>query len=90
MENAVTSSILQGRPYGGVAILINKVLESCIEIKLINASERFIMISLGETIFVNVYFLPSSSQTATAVDTILNEISGILLGLSELEFSFWR
>jgi len=74
----VTSSILQGRPYGGVAILINKVVASSLELKVINASERFIIISLGKTIFVNVYFPPTSSLVVTAVDTILNEISGIL------------
>ena len=78
MEDAVTTSVLRGRPYGGVAILVNKSLTCYLRIKLIKALERTVLISLGNTIFVNVYLPYKSPTVVTEVENILDEISGLL------------
>ena len=53
MELCVQSGPLFGRPFGGVAILVsNKLLSMC---ELIHAAERFIVLKVSDTLFINVY-----------------------------------
>ena len=78
MDRAVSQSILQGRPYGGVAILANKNLISSVKIEMIHAAERVVIISIGNTILINVYFPPASATTASIIGNILDEVSGLL------------
>ena len=62
MRSIVESGVFYGRPYSGVAVLVNKNLQYCTEI--LCPAERFIVL-----LIINVYF-PSSGT----ID-ILSEIS---------------
>ena len=53
MDDVISRGILRGRPFGGVAIIVrNNLVVQC---KLIAKSERFIAISIGRVIFINIY-----------------------------------
>jgi len=54
MDKEVNSTILKGRPYGGVAILVkNDLISNC---QLAFCSERIVSIRIGKSLFTNVYF----------------------------------
>jgi hypothetical protein len=53
MSDAVARGVLHGRPFGGVAILCKKRLLKCTEI--IIASERSVIVRIGDILIVNVY-----------------------------------
>jgi len=56
MELCVQFGPLVGRPYGGVATLVcNELLTDC---ELINAAERFIIVSERHTSYQCVFALP--------------------------------
>ena len=59
MEHAVGQSVLRGRPFGGVGVLVKNNL--CSEIKCLICSERFVVLKLGSFIIINVY-LPCHSM----------------------------
>ena len=63
MEQCVSESLLRGRPFGGVATLINSNLTA--KVDFVKCSERFVVISLGNILFVNVY-LPCVQQVIRA------------------------
>jgi exonuclease III len=58
MDRVIEKSILRGRPFGGLAIFINKRFAN--NIKLIDSSDRFLMITIYDLLVCNVY-LPSKS-----------------------------
>lgn len=70
MRSAVESGLLYGRPYGGVAVLVNNKLARCTEI--LCSVDRYIILSLGNTLIVNLY-LPCAG-TADRMDNIENII----------------
>ena len=53
MDKLLSSSVLRGRPRGGVGFLIKKNIIQYISFKLLQ--ERFAIIVLGKTILVNIY-----------------------------------
>lgn len=53
MRTSVESGVLQGRPFGGVMILVSKRLQSCTE--LVCAADRYVILTVGDLIFVNIY-----------------------------------
>jgi exonuclease III len=66
-ETSVSSGLLRGRPYGGLAILVkNNYRSSC---KLIRKHERFIAILFNDLLLINVYF-PSPSRVDCKEETI--------------------
>lgn len=66
-ESSVSSGLLRGRPYGGLAILVkNNYRSSC---KLIRKHERFIAILFNDLLLINVYF-PSPSRMDCKEETI--------------------
>lgn len=77
MENVVAKSVLKGRPFGGVSILVhNELLQN---VNCIHASEKFVIITYFNTIFINVYFpCSSTSGSDQLISSILTEISSIL------------
>lgn len=77
MENAISHSVLRGRSYGGSAILVqNDYLSNC---ACIQAAERFVIVSIGKTLFINVYFPCSGAANSdNIVDSILTEIGSII------------
>ena len=44
MRSSVESGVLYGRPYGGVAVLVNKNLQHCTEI--LCSAERFVVVTI--------------------------------------------
>jgi len=48
------TGVLRDRPFGGVMTLVNKKLKACTEI--VCASERFIVVTVGDLVIINVYF----------------------------------
>jgi len=76
MEGAISSSILKGRPYGGVCTLVHNSLLS--HVKCLMCSERFVIISFESTIFVNVYLPTYSKENSTIITEILSDITGVI------------
>jgi len=67
LESSVSSGLLRGRPYGGLATLVkNNYRSSC---KLIRKHERFIAILFYDLLLINVYF-PSPSRMDCKEETI--------------------
>jgi len=54
MDSRICSGVLAGRPYGGMSILVHKSLSTCV--KCIAKRDRFIVLSIGDVVYVNVYF----------------------------------
>src|SRR5271163_4097821 len=77
MKKLVCQSILRGRPFGGVATLVNNKYFS--KIKCLRCSDRFVILILHRTILVNVY-LPCSSVNnyVNIISDMLSEISTVL------------
>lgn len=73
MEKAVSISILKGRPYGGVGILIKN--ELCQRINFQKLGDRFAAISCNNTLFVCIY-LPTAT-TQLDVDIIIDTLAEI-------------
>jgi len=59
MDDDVSTGVLHGRPFGGVAIFVKKSV--CSGMKLISKHSRFIIIQIGDTVLINVY-LPCSGS----------------------------
>lgn len=76
MEDAISHSLLRGRPFGGAAILVhNDFLSNTV---CIQAAERFVIITIGRTLFINIYFpCISTADSDIMVDSILAEIGSI-------------
>lgn len=76
MLSIVESGPLYGRPYGGVAILVNKRLSSVCN--FVSSSDRYIVLAIADYLLVNVY-LPclGTDNRLTQYNEILNEIWSI-------------
>ena len=76
METAMGRSVLRGRSYGGVATLIrNDFLPHTI---CLTCAERYTIIAIGRTIFINVYLPCYSPDSVNIISTLLSEISDIV------------
>jgi len=53
MRSAVECGIMYGRPFGGVAVLLNNKLEECTEI--LCSADRYIILSVGNALIVNLH-----------------------------------
>jgi len=53
MDTTLSNSTLYGRPFGGVSILINDFYKDVMKIHV--CSERFVILTLDNVAFVNVY-----------------------------------
>ena len=74
MEQCVQESLLKGRPHGGVATLINSSLTT--KVAFVKCCERFVILSLGNTLFINVY-LPCVTANVQSKDALLLIIADI-------------
>ena len=76
MLSMVESGPLYGRPYGGVAILVNKRLSSLCN--FVSSSDRYIVLANADCLLVNVY-LPclGTDNRLIQYNEILNEIWSI-------------
>ena len=54
MNATVDRGVLRGRPYGGVMTLVSNKLQKIT--KVICATDRYVVVTVGSTLFVNVYF----------------------------------
>ena len=80
MDNATSNAVLVGRPFGGVATMVRNDLADdsrCIIIK-----DRFIIIMLCDTLFVNVY-LPCSTNIAANYDLLCVTLDELGLELAK-------
>ena len=69
-ENA--STILYGRPYGGVASLVNKrLLPDC---KCKYVGERIVALSVCNSLFINTY-LPCDDGSVSSSDNVIEKLS---------------
>ena len=60
MDDAISRDCLHGRPFGGVAIYIQKCLAA--RTILVKKESRYIIIQVGQIVFINVY-MPSASTS---------------------------
>ena len=76
MENAVSQSVLRGRPYGGVATLVhNKYIAKTICLK---CDDRFVIVAIEKFIFINVYLPCNAPGSDSILDNILANIYDIV------------
>ena len=59
MSSCVDSGIIRGRPFGGVMTLVNRSLSACC--KVICASDRFVIVTVGNLLIINLYMPCSGS-----------------------------
>lgn len=85
MPETTSTSILYGRPYGGVATLIKKTLVPFCCCKII--SERLVALELFNTLLVNVYF-PCDDGSIEAYDIILDILSDITSVIEDNSFEY--
>ena len=83
MDEVISSSCLHGRPFGGVAILVKKSLGS--SSKLVKASSRYIIVKIGDVLFINVH-LPCVS-TPNCSDVVFDCLSSILNDIGDVHYS---
>jgi len=55
MSSAVERSVLRGRPFGGVMTLVSKRLHNFT--KIVCATDRYVIVIVGNSLIINVYFL---------------------------------
>ena len=78
MDHATSKSVLVGRPFGGLAVLVHNDLTAdahCLVIK-----ERYLIVRIGATLFVNIYF-PCNTHKTVNYDLLcvtLDELNGEL------------
>ena len=53
MEECLSKGVLKGRPWGGVCTIVNNKFQS--SVKVLKCAERFVVIEIGEMLFINVY-----------------------------------
>ena len=76
MNSKIDAGILSGRPFGGVAILINKSLQKFT--RTIISSDRYCVVKIYNFVIVNVYFpCTGTVDRLLIIDALLNEISCI-------------
>ena len=87
MDHCVSQSILKGRPWGGVSILVkNKYVP---HVKFTKVSDRYLMLLLAETLFVNVYLPTSSSGNHEDIALqMVNDISNVFLQFPNVNVVF--
>ena len=76
MEGAVSTSILRGRPWGGVCTLVHNELAS--QVKCLMCSERFVILVIGSVFIINVYLPSYSRENHMLIETIFSEIHNII------------
>lgn len=85
VDSVLRNGILKGRPFGGLAIFINRLLAaSC---KLVHSDDRFICVSCGDVLIFNVYFpCFASSGNDLVLDDLLARIADVV-GNSSCKFT---
>ncbi len=78
MDRVISTGILRGRPYGGVAIMIRNDLS--VHSSIVAKGDRFIVVRLGLLLLVNIYASSANSQdNKYAADAdLLSEIDLVL------------
>src|SRR6218665_220328 len=95
MENTIGRGVLRGRPFGGVAILVENRFMHCLNI--LAKLDRIIAIKVANCVFINVYFPvlncvsydDTMTELVVIIDGILSENLGcniVLGGDFNLEF----
>ena len=76
MEDTIGRGILRGRPFGGVAILVENSLMHCLNILV--KLDRLIAIKLADCVFINVYF---PVRNCASYNDIMSELVGSIDGI---------
>jgi len=79
MDTAISHGCLKGRPFGGLALFVNSSYG--LNIKLIKAVTRYIILKHGDTVFINVY-LPSPQCEEVFAECL----ASILQDVNELQY----
>ena len=72
MEAVMGRSVLRGRSFGGVATLIRN--DYLPQTNCLVCAERYNIIAIGQTIFINVYLPCYSTDSVNIISTLLSEI----------------
>ena len=78
MERAVEKSVFKGRSYGGTATPIHNKWRAFIMIATV---ERYVIIALGNLLFINIYLLNNCSGVMNEVETILKKYLSIWINI---------
>ena len=80
MNKVLSNGLLKGRPYGGVHTLIRNSPD--INVICLSAVERYVILLLGKSIIVNVYFPCTSVADYSGI--LLSLLSKIWLNIARL------
>ena len=83
MDDVIARDCLHGRTFGGVAIFVRKSL--AVKTKLVKKETRYIIIQIGQTVFVNVH-LPSASSYCRE-DEFVDCLASIANTIMDLQYS---
>ena len=73
MNDCLQSGMLRGRPFGGVAILVNKKLRHIT--KTITCDERYVIVKIGDCLFINIYLPCAGTDNRMAIcENILHDM----------------
>jgi hypothetical protein len=76
MEQAVSTSVLRGRPFGGVATLVHNNFLS--RVACLKCADRFTVILFGHTIFINVYLPCCGTGSDLVLEATLTDIRDVI------------
>ena len=82
MDAVLSKGPLSGRPFGGVAILVNKTL--CLPIKLITCKERHIILQINGLMLCNVY-MPARSS-ANDLDVYCDVLASVINDVDDCNY----
>jgi len=82
MDDVISRGCLSGRPFKGVGIFVKKSLATVI--KLVKTEKRYIIVQVGQTVFINVY-LPSTS-TVCRDDEFVDCLASIVNDIADLHY----
>ena len=76
MESTISASILRGRPFAGVCTLVHNKYAA--HVKCLMCAERFVVLAIGTTIFINVYVPSNSKENARTIQSMFTEIQEVI------------
>jgi len=76
--------VLRGRPFGGVSILVRDVYKAAVCIH--RSADRFVVLSIGNVVFVNLYLPNYRSQPDVLLTADL--LDNLIIILADIQYYY--
>jgi len=84
MEDAFANDMLRGRPFGGVSILVHDLYKAAVCIH--RSADRFVVLSIGNVVFVNLYLPNYRSQPDVLLTADL--LDNLIIILADIQYYY--